>query len=160
MPACGISARRITRTARCFPIVSRWEREAGSLARHTGGADSASWRRPSRRVVNCARGWLLLAGMLSVPLGDRYPKLELSPQRLKQRTFDALIGRLERLAKVRPVLMLFEDAQWADPSSLRTARGGVDRSPNCPCLDNLVPCQFFPALDWPPGSAGSHAGAA
>jgi predicted ATPase len=45
------------------------------------------------------------------------PSLNLSPQRRKERTFDALIRQTERLAAQHPVLMLFEDVHWADPST-------------------------------------------
>ena len=55
-------------------------------------------------------GLPLLAAMLSIPLGDRDPSLDLSPQRRKEKTFDVLIQRLADLAKIRPVVALFEDA--------------------------------------------------
>ena len=58
----------------------------------------------------------LLAG-LSIPTDGLLPNLNLSPQRRKERTFEALIGRLGALATERPVLMLVEDMHWADPSS-------------------------------------------
>jgi predicted ATPase/class 3 adenylate cyclase len=59
----------------------------------------------------------LLIDLLSVP-STGLPRLNFSPQRRKERTFDALIRQTEQLAAHRPVLMLFEDAHWADPSTL------------------------------------------
>jgi class 3 adenylate cyclase len=59
----------------------------------------------------------LLADLLSLPMTG-LPTLNLSPQQRKEKTFDALIRQTERLAARRPVLMLFEDAHWADPSTL------------------------------------------
>jgi predicted ATPase/class 3 adenylate cyclase len=59
----------------------------------------------------------LLAHALSIPVGDRYPALELSPQQEKQRTFQVLIARLCGFAAAGPVLMIFEDAQWIDPTT-------------------------------------------
>jgi class 3 adenylate cyclase len=59
----------------------------------------------------------LLAELLSVPLGDRYPALNLIPQRKKEKTFEALLRQLAGLARQQPVLMIFEDLHWADPSS-------------------------------------------
>ena len=70
--------------------------------------------------------------MLSVPLGDRYPSLDLSAQRLKEKTFDMLIRRLADLAKARPVLVLFEDAHWADPTTLQLIEAGIDRLAGLP----------------------------
>lgn len=58
----------------------------------------------------------LLATLLKLPT-DGLPLLNLSPQRRKERTFDALIHQIERLSRDRPVLMLFEDMHWADPST-------------------------------------------
>ena len=59
----------------------------------------------------------LIADLLSLPAGDRYPTLSLSPQQRKDKTLTALIRQLEALARERPVLMVFEDAHWSDPSS-------------------------------------------
>jgi class 3 adenylate cyclase/predicted ATPase len=58
-----------------------------------------------------------LAELLAVPLDDRYPALDLTPQRKKEKTFDALLRQVAGSAKRQPVLMIFEDLHWADPSS-------------------------------------------
>jgi predicted ATPase len=59
----------------------------------------------------------LVAEMLSVPFDGRYPPLDLTPQRKKERTFEALLRQLAGLAMREPVLMIFEDLHWADPTS-------------------------------------------
>jgi class 3 adenylate cyclase len=59
----------------------------------------------------------LLVELLSVPGADRFAPLELSPQRKKERTFAALLRQLEGLARTQPVLMIFEDLHWIDPTS-------------------------------------------
>src|SRR6202011_3088805 len=59
----------------------------------------------------------LLAGMLLIPTSNRYHPLDLSPQKRKEKTLKALLARLEALAARQPVLMVFEDAHWIDPSS-------------------------------------------
>src|SRR4029077_17399768 len=58
-----------------------------------------------------------LAELLGVPLDNRYPTLDLTPQRKKEKTFEALSRQVAVLAKRQPVLMIFEDLHWADPSS-------------------------------------------
>jgi len=58
-----------------------------------------------------------LAELLAVPLDNRYPALELTPQRKKEKTFEALLRQVAGLAERQPVLMIFEDLHWADPSS-------------------------------------------
>jgi len=59
----------------------------------------------------------LLAELLSVPVEHRYPALDLTPQDKKQRTFEALLRQLAGLAHQQPVLIVFEDLHWADPTS-------------------------------------------
>ena len=57
----------------------------------------------------------LLAELLSLP--NTATDLNLSPKLKRERLFEALLGQLEALARQRPVLMLFEDAHWIDPTS-------------------------------------------
>jgi class 3 adenylate cyclase/predicted ATPase len=71
----------------------------------------------------------LLAALLSIPTGGRYPPLDLSPQRQKARTLRALVAQVEGLAARQPVLMLFEDAQWSDPTSLEYYDLLIERVP-------------------------------
>src|SRR5215471_14311368 len=59
----------------------------------------------------------LIAEMLSVSGGERLPRLDLSPQRKKERTLAALLRQLQALARRQPVLMIFEDLHWIDPTS-------------------------------------------
>jgi class 3 adenylate cyclase len=58
-----------------------------------------------------------LADLLSLPGSERHPLPDLSPQRKKERTLEALIRQLEGLARRQPVVMVFEDAHWIDPTS-------------------------------------------
>src|SRR5262249_52935777 len=60
----------------------------------------------------------LLSEMLSLPNDGRYPVLELAPQQRRQKTLGALVLQVMVLARQNPVLMIFEDAHWADPTSL------------------------------------------
>ena len=69
----------------------------------------------------------LLAALLSLPTGEHYPPLNLSPQKQKEMTLRALVAQVEGLAARTPVLMLFEDAQWSDPTSLELYDLIVDR---------------------------------
>ena len=60
----------------------------------------------------------LIAALLSIPGGARYPLPVLTPQRLRERTVAALQAHLTRLSEQQPVLVLFEDLHWADPTTL------------------------------------------
>jgi hypothetical protein len=59
----------------------------------------------------------LIADLLSLPASERHPLPNLSPQRKKERTLEALIRQLKGLAHQQPVVMVFEDAHWIDPTS-------------------------------------------
>ena len=116
------------------PIVARWEQDAG-FAR--GDSPEARLRKLEEAVASTElspEDFALIAAMLSVPTGDRYLQLELNPQRRKERTFAALLHRLEHLTQSHPVLMLFEDAQWADPSSVELLDTLIDRLSELPIL--------------------------
>jgi class 3 adenylate cyclase/predicted ATPase len=59
----------------------------------------------------------LIAEMLSLSGGERFPPLDLNPQRKMELTLTALLRQLQALARRQPVLMIFEDLHWIDPTS-------------------------------------------
>src|SRR5512140_3402426 len=65
--------------------------------------------------------------MLSLPNDGRYPALNMDPQQRRQKTLEALTAQVEALSRQKPVLMIFEDAHWTDPTSLETFGRVVDR---------------------------------
>jgi class 3 adenylate cyclase/tetratricopeptide (TPR) repeat protein len=69
----------------------------------------------------------LIAEMLSLPNAGRYPALELTAEQRKQRTLDALVYQMETLSRRNPVLMVFEDAQWIDSTSLESLGRAVEQ---------------------------------
>jgi class 3 adenylate cyclase/predicted ATPase len=68
----------------------------------------------------------LFAEMLSLPNDGRYPPVEVEPQLRRQKTLNALCSLLEAVARMNPVLMIFEDAHWTDPTSLELFARTVD----------------------------------
>ena len=68
----------------------------------------------------------LFAEMLSLPNDGRYPAVEVEPQLRRQKTLKALGSHIEALARINPVLMIFEDAHWTDPTSLEFFARAVD----------------------------------
>jgi class 3 adenylate cyclase/tetratricopeptide (TPR) repeat protein len=76
----------------------------------------------------------LLADLLSLPPSEYRPLPHLSAQRKKERTLDALIRQLEGLSRQQPVLMLFEDAHWIDPTSRELLDLIVERLGKLPVL--------------------------
>jgi class 3 adenylate cyclase/predicted ATPase len=75
-----------------------------------------------------------VAALLSIAGGSRYPSLDLSPQKRKDQTLMALVAQLEGLAARTPVLMVFEDAHWIDPTSLELLERMIDRIQSLPVL--------------------------
>ena len=69
----------------------------------------------------------LFAEMLSLPHDGRYPALELMPQERRQKTLEALHAQIETFARESPALLIFDDAHWADPTSLEVFGRAVDR---------------------------------
>jgi class 3 adenylate cyclase len=76
----------------------------------------------------------LLAALLSIPTGDRYPALDLTPQKRKEKTLRSLVAQVEGLAARQPVLLVVEDAHWADPTSLELFDLIVERASRLPLL--------------------------
>ena len=71
----------------------------------------------------------VLATLFGLPPDHRYNQLDLTPQRRKEKIFEALLTQLDRLAARRPVLIVFEDAHWIDPTSLEFLAAVVERVP-------------------------------
>src|SRR5262249_12101787 len=76
----------------------------------------------------------LLADLLSLPTPERLPMPNISPQRKKDRTLEALIRQLEGLARQQPIIMVFEDAHWIDPTSRELLDLAVVRVRSLPVL--------------------------
>jgi class 3 adenylate cyclase/predicted ATPase len=111
-----------------FPIINQMERAAGfahndkvQIKLDKLDALMAQSHTPRQDIA-------LFAEMLSLPNDGRYPTLELTPQQRRQKTLDALRGPVETFAREKPVLMILEDAHWADPTSLEVFSGAVDRT--------------------------------
>jgi len=76
----------------------------------------------------------LLADLTSLPASGQRPLPSLSPQRKKERTLEALIRQLEGLARRQPVVMVFEDAHWIDPTSRELLDLMIERIRSLPVL--------------------------
>ena len=71
--------------------------------------------------------------MLSLRNDGRYRGLELLRNAAPGQTLEALILQVETLARLNPVLMIFEDVQWADPTSLEAFGLAGNRIPTLAC---------------------------
>ena len=110
-----------------YPIIGQMERAAGLQRDDTSPAKLDKLDGLLAQTSTSKEDAALLAEMLSLPNDGRYPTLDLTPQQRRQRTLEALTGQLERLASQRPVLMIFEDVHWIDPTSLEALTRSVDQ---------------------------------
>ena len=94
----------------------------------------------------------LFAALLSLPLPAGYAPLMLSPEQQKQRTLQALLTILLRIAAQQPVLFVMEDLHWVDPSTLELLSLLVDQGPTARILALLT---FRPDFS-PPWTGRSH----
>jgi class 3 adenylate cyclase len=76
----------------------------------------------------------LIAEMLSLSGGEHFAPLDLSPQRKKERTLAALLRQLQALARRQPILMIFEDLHWIDPTSRELLDLKVEKITELPVL--------------------------
>jgi class 3 adenylate cyclase/tetratricopeptide (TPR) repeat protein len=113
-----------------YPTIAQLERAAGFRREDRADARLDKLEALLAQATNdLGEAAPLLAALLSVPVGERYPPLNLTPQKQKERTLRALVAQIEGLAAHQPVLMLFEDAQWSDPTSLELYDLIIDRVP-------------------------------
>ena len=94
----------------------------------------------------------LIAGLLGIATGERYPTLELTPERQKQQTLEALLDQLEGLAAEQPVLVVHEDVHWIDPTTQELLGLAIERVPRLPVLLLII---FRPEFT-PPWSGQPH----
>lgn len=74
------------------------------------------------------------AALLSIPAAGRYPPLNLTAAQQRRKVFEGLLAQLEGLARARPVLVVFEDAHWADATSLEVLSQVLERIAALPVL--------------------------
>ena len=129
-----------------YPIIGQMERAAGLTHDDKPQAKldklDALLAQTSTSIEDAA----LFAEMLSLPNDGRYPALELLPEQRRQRTLDALMAQMQALTRTNPVLMIFEDAHWTDPTILELFGRVVDRIRN---LRVLLIVTFRPEFESP-----------
>jgi len=110
-----------------YPIIGQMERAAELAREDTPQAKLDKLDALLKQTATSAQDAALFAEMLSLPNDGRYPAVELTPQQRRQRTLEALVLQMQALARSCPVLMVFEDAHWSDPTSLELLGRAVDR---------------------------------
>ena len=110
-----------------YPVIRQMERAAGFADGDSAQAKLGKLDVMLTQSHTPSQDAVLLSEMLSLPNDGRYPTLELTPQQRRQKTLEALTAQLEALSRSNPVLMIFEDVHWIDPTSLEALGRTVDR---------------------------------
>jgi predicted ATPase len=127
-----------------YPIIGQMERAAGLT--HDDTPKAKLDKLDAVLAQTSTQDAALFAEMLSLPNDGRYPALALAPEQRRQRTLEALLSQLQALTRSNPVLMIFEDAHWTDPTSLEVLGRVVD---GIAFLPVLLMVTFRPEFDPP-----------
>jgi class 3 adenylate cyclase/predicted ATPase len=136
-----------------YPVIGLFERAAGFDRTDTADVKLDKLEAllaPS--ATDLQEATQLLAAVLAIPADHRYPPLALTPQRQKQRTLELLVEQLAGLAGQRPVLAVYEDAHWIDPSTFELLGLVIQRVQRLPAL---VLITFRPEFV-PPWTSHAH----
>jgi len=87
-----------------------------------------------RQGANDPSAVALVATLLSIPVGTRYPPLDLPAPRQRELTIAALLDQLSGLAARQPLLVVLEDSQWLDPTSTELFERVIERIQTLPVL--------------------------
>jgi DNA-binding winged helix-turn-helix (wHTH) protein/tetratricopeptide (TPR) repeat protein len=113
-----------------YPILQQLERAAAL----TPGDDDATRREKLDALLaqtsTSPEDRTALAELLSIALPEPSQTPDLPPQHRRKRTLEALTGRIEAQARAQPVIVIFEDVQWIDPTSLEVLSRMVERAPD------------------------------
>jgi class 3 adenylate cyclase len=129
-----------------YPIISQMERAARFAHDDVAGAKLDKLDAMLAQNSTPPQDAALFADMLSLANDGRYPVIDLTPQQRRQRTLEALTAQVEMLTRASPVLMIFEDVHWIDPTSLAVLGRAVDQIRTLPVLLIVT---FRPEFDPP-----------
>jgi predicted ATPase len=110
------------------PFVQQVERDAGFRSGDTSEVRLVKLENLLAQAAEDAVAFApLLAAMLAIPAGERYPPSAHDPQQQKQLTVEALIQNLVGRALKQPLLIVVEDVHWADPTTLEVLDQLINR---------------------------------
>jgi class 3 adenylate cyclase/tetratricopeptide (TPR) repeat protein len=110
-----------------YPIIRQIERAAGLTHNDSPQVKLDKLDAMLAQTSTSMEDAALIAEMLSLPNAGRYPALEMTAEQRRQRTLDALVYQMQGLSRRNPVLMVFEDAQWMDSTSLESLSRAVEQ---------------------------------
>jgi class 3 adenylate cyclase/predicted ATPase len=131
-----------------FPFVNQLERAAGFKHNDSPAEKLAKLNALLSPSTDDSEDVAVLASLFALPADNRYSLKDLTPQKRKEKTFEALLAQLNSLAARQPVLLIFEDVHWMDPTSLELLAATVERVPQLRAL-LLVTARAQFMVPWP-----------
>jgi class 3 adenylate cyclase len=116
------------------PVIGQLERAAGLARDDTADAKLTKLETLLSQSNAEPAELACIAELLSLPNERRAPRGQVSPQKHKEMTLTALLAQMERLAARRPVLAIYEDVHWIDPTTLELLTSMIDRLQKWPVL--------------------------
>ncbi len=117
-----------------YPVIAQMERAAGFQHADDAAARLVKLQSLLALTTPPTEDLALIAELHSLPSVDLAPPLDLTPQRRKEKTFEALLRQVENLSRRQPVLMVFDDIHWIDPSSRELLDRTIERVADWPVL--------------------------
>ena len=134
------------------PVIEQLKRHAGLSVEDSPDEKFEKLKSLSLATQAMASAPYLFAQLLSIPLDDKYALLKMPPEQLKEATLDALVLHIEVYSKRQPVLLVFEDVHWADPTSIELLGLVISRIQALPILMVIT----FRLEFTPPWTGPSH----
>jgi class 3 adenylate cyclase/tetratricopeptide (TPR) repeat protein len=116
-----------------YPILQRMERAAGFQPQDNSSIKRKRLLAMLGEMSTPPEDVELFADLLSLPT-EKSLQLDLTSQQRRQRTIEAMVRRIRSLAHDRPMLAIFEDAHWSDPSSLEVLNQMIAQTRDVPVL--------------------------
>ena len=117
-----------------FPFINQLERAAGFKRSDSPQEKLSKLDALLAQSTHDPEHLAVLANLLMLPADGHYRLHQLTPQKRKKKTLAALSAQLDQLAAQQPVLLIFEDVHWIDPTSLELLAATVERAPQLRAL--------------------------
>ena len=117
-----------------YPVIAQMERAADFRDQDAPATKVGKLQALLAATAPPMEDMALLAELHSLPSVDLAPPLDVTPQRKKEKTFEALLRQVEGLSRKQPMLMMFDDLHWIDPSSRELLDRVIERVADWPVL--------------------------
>lgn len=112
-----------------FPFINQLERASGFERGDSPQQKLSKLDAVLTKSTHNPEHLAILANLLALQIDDHYRLRDVTPQSRKEKTFAALLAQLDGLAAKQPVLFIFEDVHWIDPTSLELLATAVEQVP-------------------------------